>query len=97
MVPQVRIPEAFEFLLQPARYKVAYGGRNAAKSWSFASVLLAKAAVEPLRILCTREFQASILESVYRVLKDQITALGLQSFFEVQKNIIRGLSVGAIK
>jgi phage terminase large subunit len=90
MVPQVKIPEAFGFLLTPSRYKIAYGGRDAGKSWSFASVLLTKAASRPLRILCTREFQSSIAESVYRVLIDQIVSLGLSSLFDVQKSVIRG-------
>ena len=90
MVPKVKIPEAFGFLLTPSRYKIAYGGRDAGKSWSFASVLLTKAASRPLRILCTREFQSSIAESVYRVLIDQIVSLGLSSLFDVQKSVIRG-------
>jgi hypothetical protein len=38
------IPEAFAGLLQPYRYKVFYGGRGSGKSWTFATVLILRAA-----------------------------------------------------
>ena len=50
-------PEKLGFLFQPSRYKVAYGGRDAGKSWSFARALLLQAAEKPLRIGCFREVQ----------------------------------------
>jgi phage terminase large subunit len=55
-----------------------------------ARVLIAQAASRPLRILCARETQKSIQESVHRLLKDQIGMLGLESLFEVQENKILG-------
>jgi phage terminase large subunit len=85
------MPAVFDFLFQPARYKVAYGGRDGAKSWSFADALLLQAAQKPLRVLCTREYQSSIAESVYKVLVDQIFRLNLTSQYEIQKNIIRSV------
>ncbi len=89
-VPRVEIPAAFSFLFQPSRYKVAYGGRDGAKSWTFADVLLIMAASRPLRILCTREYQSSIAESVYKVLIDQIVRLNLQDYYEApQRTIIK--------
>ena len=36
----VEIPDVFEFLFEPYRYKVSYGGRSSAKSWSYATALL---------------------------------------------------------
>lgn len=54
------------------RYKVAHGGRGSAKSWSFARALLILAAQKPLRILCTREVQKSIKDSVHKLLGDQV-------------------------
>ncbi|MEM9659819.1 MAG: phage terminase large subunit, partial [Planctomycetota bacterium] len=57
---RIQIPDAFHDLLTPARYKVYYGGRGSAKSWSFATILIALAASKPLRILCAREIQLSI-------------------------------------
>jgi phage terminase large subunit len=88
-VPRVEIPAAFAPLFQPSRYKIFYGGRDAAKSWSFAKSLLILAANRSLRILCTREYQSSIAESVYKVLVDQITKLNLEAYYDVQRTIIR--------
>lgn len=72
------------------RYKVARGGRGSAKSWSFARALLIQGAAKPLRILCTREVQKSIRDSVHKLLSDQIQALGLGAFYEVLDTEIRG-------
>lgn len=83
-------PKAFKPLFQPARYKVFHGGRGGAKSWNFARALLILGAEKPLRILCAREFQTSIDDSVHRLLSDQIHALGLSGFYEIQKTQIIG-------
>lgn len=87
---QAKFPEKLRFLFQPKRYKVAYGGRGSAKSWSFARALLIQAARRPLRVLCTREVQKSIRDSVHKLLSDQIQALGLGAFYDVQQAVIRG-------
>ena len=84
-VPDVMLP-----FMEPRRYKVAYGGRGSGKSWSIARMLIARAAAEPIRVLCARETQKSIQESVHRLLKDQIDALGLGALFEVQETRILG-------
>lgn len=84
----VDLPKAFQELLKPWRYKIYYGGRGAAKTWCFARALLYMAVPKKLRILCTREFQSSIADSVYRILVDQIAALELTPLFKVQKNSI---------
>jgi phage terminase large subunit len=76
--------------LTKARYRVLYGGRDGAKSWSIARALLGRGYAKPERILCTREVQKSIAESVHQLLKDQITVLGLEDFYDVQQNYIRG-------
>lgn len=86
----VEFPEKLRFLFTPARYKVAYGGRGSAKSWSFARALLVQAAAKPLRVLCTREVQKSIRDSVHRLLGDQIQEMGLGAFYEVLNDEIRG-------
>lgn len=74
----------------PSRYKVAYGGRGGAKSWGFARTLALLSAKRPLRVLCARELQNSIQESVHRVLSDQIEALGLARYFDIQQQGIYG-------
>lgn len=83
-------PEKLSFLFEPYRYKTAYGGRGSSKSWSFARALLIQGSIEPLRILCVREIQKSIRDSVHRLLADQIQVLGLQSCYEVLETEIRG-------
>ena len=90
MATEVELPAKLAFLFQPARYKVAYGGRGAAKSWGFARALLIQGAAKPLRILCAREIQNSIADSVHRLLSDQIVAMGLEDFYSIQKTEIVG-------
>ena len=74
----------------PSRFKVAYGGRGSGKSWSFVRLALALASTRPLRVLCVREYQTSLKESVYQLLVDQIEEMGLSPYFEVQKEAIYG-------
>ena len=79
-----------DLLFSPARYKVAHGGRGSGKSWAFARAILVMAANERLRVLCTREVQRSIKESVKRLLDDQIEAMGLGWFYQSLETEIRG-------
>lgn len=85
-------PEKLQLLFRPARYKVLYGGRGGAKSWGVARALLIQGAASPLRILCAREFQNSIKESVHHLLESQIHELGLSDFYEVRKAEITGVN-----
>lgn len=87
-----KIPKAFKELFEPKRYKVYYGGRGGAKSWGFADALLILGTQKPLRILCARELQKSIADSVHKLLSDQIASLGLEEFYQVQKTTILGLN-----
>ncbi|CAB3728918.1 PBSX family phage terminase large subunit [Achromobacter piechaudii] len=89
-LPVLEFPEKLQCLFEPARYKVAHGGRGSAKSWSFARALLALGAQRKLRILCTREVQKSIKDSVHKLLSDQIESIGLGWFYQIQNNEIRG-------
>ena len=86
----VDLPRKLGFLLELHPYKVAYGGRFGLKSWSFASALVALGAAQRLRILCAREFQSSIDESVHQLLANRIEALGLGSFYHIGKTEIIG-------
>ncbi|WP_313330470.1 PBSX family phage terminase large subunit [Comamonas sp.] len=86
----VQIPAKLAGLYKPCRYKVMKGGRGGGKSHGVAEVLLEKGARNPLRILCAREIQKSMRDSVHRLLKDKIVKLGLQAFYEVLDTEIRG-------
>ncbi|EHL99370.1 phage terminase, large subunit, PBSX family [Acetobacteraceae bacterium AT-5844] len=86
----VEFPEKLQCLFQPKRYKVLYGGRGSGKSWGVARALLLLGASRKLRILCAREFQNSIKESVHKLLDDQIDALGLRAYYQVLDTEIRG-------
>jgi phage terminase large subunit len=77
------------------RYKVLYGGRDGAKSWSVARYLIGRAVTKQERILCTREIQKSISESVFAVLVDQIALLGLSDKFDTTNHRITYLPNGS--
>jgi phage terminase large subunit len=89
----IEIGERARFMYQEqARYKVLYGGRGSLKSWSAARTLLLMGGERRLRILCAREFQNSIADSVHRVLSDQIVLMGLDDLYTVQKATIQGVN-----
>lgn len=87
---EVRFPKIFRLLDTPCRYKVMYGGRGSAKSWTVARKLILRCTEKPLLILCTRELQKSIKQSVHRLLKTQIELLGLSGFFTITDTSIKG-------
>lgn len=84
----LEIPRSFKFLIDPSRLKIIKGGRGKGASWSIARVLIAKAVEKKTRILCTREVQKSIRESVHRLLKDQIELLGVSDSFTITQKTI---------
>lgn len=85
-----QFPEKLGVLFKPARYKIAHGGRGGAKSWNFARALLLEGAESPTRVLCTREVQKSIKDSVHQLLSDQIDLLGLTGFYRIIRDEITG-------
>ncbi len=76
----VQLPEWSGGLFEPHPYKVLWGGRGAARSWTVARALLLQGANHPLRVLCAREFQTSIRDSVHQLLTDQIALMGLRGY-----------------
>lgn len=91
LAPQVPldIPAKLLPILEPRRFKIMRGGRGGAKSHTVAQVLLALGLQRSLRILCVREVQKSLKESSMQVLRDYITRLGLDAYYEVLKTEIR--------
>jgi len=90
----VKIPNHFleTLLFKKARYKVFYGGRGSGKSWNIARILLLLAVQKKVRILCTREIQNSIKDSVHKLLKDQISELRLDRYYIVTRDEIRAVN-----
>jgi len=70
-------PWSESLIRERSRYKIIYGGRGSGKSWQIARVLLLIAMNMKLKVLCAREFQLSIKDSVHTLLKEQIAALKL--------------------
>ena len=89
-IARAQFPIKLQGLFKKSRYKVLYGGRGGAKSWGIARALLIKGAKKPLRILCGREYQTSIKDSVHKLLSDQIQVLGLTEIYEITQTSIRG-------
>ena len=87
---KAQMPEAFAGLFEPHRFKVFYGGRGGGKSRSFARALLILGTQRPLRVLCAREIQLSIRDSVKRLLDDEIRRLELGGFYRSTDSEIRG-------
>ena len=86
----IDIPDKFMCLYDPWRYKVLVGGRYSTKSWSIATAAIVTGFHKKKRILCTREVQNSIKESVYQLLKDRIMDLQLWYHYNIMANEIRG-------
>jgi len=89
-----QFPAKLKCLFEPknSRYRVLYGGRGAGKSHSVARALLCMGVLRTLRILCAREFQTSIKDSVHKLLVDQIYEMKLEAHYEITQTSIRGLN-----
>ena len=86
--PPTLNPALRDFWRKPARNRVLYGGRSSSKSWDAAGFAIAIAQSCKVRVLCTRQFQNKIEESVYTLLKIQIARFGLQDQFTILNNKI---------
>ena len=78
----------FNDLLKPYRFKIYYGGRGSGKSWTLCEALIRMTQCACIRVLCVRQYQNSIQESVYKLLCDTITRLGFDNDFYITKNQI---------
>jgi len=86
----VKVPFAFNSLFEPKRYKVYYGGRGGGKSWGFALALLVIGGNSKKRILCTREVQGSIRDSVHKLLCTCIENHNIGNFYRITRDAIYG-------
>jgi len=91
----MELSDTFKPFIEPHRYKVAYGGRGSAKSWTIARLLIEISRRGKYRFLCARELQTSIKESVLQLLSDTIERCGYRLEFDVQRTTIINLVTGS--
>lgn len=87
---KIQIPDVFQGMFEPWRFRVYYGGRGGGKSESVCRALLVIGMQKTIRVLCCREFQASIADSVHKLLSDIIRTHNLDAFYTVTQTTIRG-------
>lgn len=87
----IRLPKWAKRLWEKVRYIVLYGGRGGAKSHAVAEYLIIEGMSQPTRILCARELQVSISDSVHKLLSDKIASNpDYEAFYDVLQTTIRG-------
>ncbi len=91
---RLAMPEKMKEFNKKCRYKFAYGGRGGGKSQSVAKMLLKIGNEQKVRVLCTREIQNSIKDSVHTLLSDEIKELNYTDY-DVTRDTIRNLRTGA--
>lgn len=87
---QIETPRVYLPLLNPCRYKGAYGGRGSGKSHFFAELAIERCIIGKTNIVCIREVQKSLAQSVKKLLEIKIEQLGVGHLFEVLQTEIRG-------
>jgi len=94
---QLQVPrKLMPFVMKKKRYKVAFGGRGGAKSMTIANLLSMKVQTEEALVGCLREYQNSLEDSVFSLLKTRINALGLNNF-NFKNNRIRHTNGGGFR
>ncbi len=93
---KAKIPAVFKPLLtMKKRIKFCYGGRAGGKSYAFADSLLFLGRMKKLFIVCLREIQGSIKDSVHKLLSDRISFYGLKDY-KVSDNKIENKITGTV-
>lgn len=88
---RIDFPGYFQPFTKPARFKGLHGGRGSGKSHCFAGLAVLRcASIAGCRIVCVREVQRSIADSVKQLIEDKISALGLGGFFKITETEIVG-------
>lgn len=95
---RLQTAEVFLPLLEPARDKVARGGRGSGKSHFFAELLIEDSLAEPgngggegLRSVCIREVQKDLAQSSKLLIETKLSALGIGEAhgFKVFRDVIQ--------
>lgn len=95
MEATIDLPRKLVDTFAPARgsvqYRALHGGRGSGKSYGAAKMAAVWGYAEPIRVLCTREFQASIKESFHAELKAAIASEPwLEAHYDVGVDYLRG-------
>ncbi|UPT53277.1 terminase large subunit [Synechococcus phage Ssp-JY38] len=99
----IHIGEKFLFLLEPFRHKALFGGRGSAKSHTIATVLVLLSRMrkkdrpicrnplqsDALLIVCARQFQNSIRDSVKELIEQKIKLHGFADEFDITEREIK--------
>ena len=101
---QIDTASVFEPLLEPARYKGAWGGRGSGKSHFFAEKLIEDSLAEPgecgagLLSVCVREIQKDLAQSSKLLIENKLSSFGLgeKDGFKVFRDVIRTPGDGLI-
>ena len=96
---EIEVARVFKPLLEPKRYRGAWGGRSSGKSHFFASLLIMEHLEDKgMRSVCCREVQKSLKESAKRLLEDKIIQYGLGAAdgFKVFNEVIQTPGDGVI-
>ena len=87
---QIKTPKWAAPLLEPSRYKGAWGGRGSGKSHFFAEMMIESHILDQKRrSVCVREIQKSLNQSVKRLLEMKIQNMNAGAYFEVQDAVIK--------
>jgi phage terminase large subunit len=92
---QFQLPDISDGIFRPHRYKVFRGGRGSGKSWTVAGALVWLSARVRLRILCARELQISMADSVHKLISDEIERQGLLPYFKITATSIECMLTGS--
>lgn len=92
--PTIQFPEPLGFFFEQdyCRYRIAYGGRSSGKSWTAAQALIVRALQKKIRILCCREIQNSIKDSVKKTLDNCIERMGWSDYFTSTKDSLTAIN-----
>lgn len=82
-------PALRDFWATKSRNKVLYGGRASSKSHDACGRLVYITNKFSLKILCVRQFQNKITDSVYTLIKDKIDNFGVSDNFNIINNSIK--------
>jgi len=96
MILEIETPRVFKPLLAPARYKGCWGGRGSGKSHFFAEMAIEQSIMKKTDIVCVRENQKSLDQSVKKLLEMKIKDMNVGAYFEVQDAKIKSKAGGII-